>query len=112
MHKAVLVCNHTLILTILLLSYTPYTHIHAHYTYTLINTPVYTLLSLYTLLYTLSYTYRPTLILGLLWQIIKLQLLCKVTVTDNPEMDQLRNENETEEAFAKLPPEQILLRYI
>ena len=26
-------------------------------------------------------------------------------------MDQLRNENETEEAFAKLPPEQILLRY-
>jgi hypothetical protein len=55
---------------------------------------------------------RPTLILGLLWQLIKLQLLAKVTIEQHPEVKLLREGNETEVEFAHLSAEQLLLRWI
>jgi hypothetical protein len=55
---------------------------------------------------------RPTLILGILWQIIKIQLLAKLTVIDHPEVNLLKSDDETEDFFANLPAESILLRWM
>jgi hypothetical protein len=52
------------------------------------------------------------LILGLVWQLIKLKLFGGVSVASAPEMDMLRNLGESAEAFAKLSSEQLLLRWI
>lgn len=55
---------------------------------------------------------RPILILGLLWQIIRIQLLSHVSLKEHPELVVLLNEGETLAAFLKLPPEQILIRWV
>ena len=53
----------------------------------------------------------PTLILGLVWQIIKVQLLSVVSLKTCPELVVLLHEGEDLQAFMKLPPETILLRW-
>ena len=55
---------------------------------------------------------RPILILGLLWQIIRIQLLSHVSLKEHPELVVLLNDGETLAAFLKLPPEQILVRWV
>ncbi|KAF9969517.1 hypothetical protein BGZ73_008104 [Actinomortierella ambigua] len=54
---------------------------------------------------------REHLILGLIWQIIKAGLLSKIDIRLHPELYRLLEEDETLEAFLRLPPEQILLRW-
>jgi len=54
---------------------------------------------------------RPILILGLLWQIIRIQLLSNVTLTSVPELVCLLGEGEELQSLLKLPPEQILMRW-
>mmetsp|Transcript_28458 Transcript_28458/g.91100 ORF Transcript_28458/g.91100 Transcript_28458/m.91100 type:complete len:631 (-) Transcript_28458:388-2280(-) len=54
---------------------------------------------------------RPILILGLIWQIIKIQLLSQISLTMHPELVRLLNDGETLEDLMKLPPEQVLLRW-
>ena len=53
----------------------------------------------------------PTLILGLVWQIIKIQLLSVVSLRSCPELVVLLQEGEELQSFMKLPPETILLRW-
>ena len=55
---------------------------------------------------------RPILILGLLWQIIKIQLLSQISLKEHPELVLLLNEGEELPAFMKLPPEDILMRWV
>jgi len=55
---------------------------------------------------------RPILILGLLWQIIRIQLLSHVSLKEHPELVVLLNDGETLAAFLKLPPETILMRWV
>ena len=54
---------------------------------------------------------KPILILGLVWQIVKVQLMANVSLTNHPELARLLLDGETLEEFMKLPPEQILLRW-
>ncbi|KAL4399948.1 fimbrin [Malassezia pachydermatis] len=54
---------------------------------------------------------REHLILGLIWQIVRRGLLSKIDLTHHPELYRLLEEDETLEAFLKLPPDQILLRW-
>jgi hypothetical protein len=58
------------------------------------------------------YVFRQTIILGLLWQILKLQLLSDVSLESHPEVYLLKKEGESEENFYKLSKEEILLRWI
>ena len=55
---------------------------------------------------------RPILVLGLVWQIIRIQLLSQITLKNHPELVVLLEENETLATFMKLPPETILLRWV
>lgn len=55
---------------------------------------------------------RPILILGLVWQIIKIQLLSQISLKNFPELVLLLNEGETMADFMKLHPEVILLRWL
>ncbi|GMH63669.1 hypothetical protein TrLO_g4313, partial [Triparma laevis f. longispina] len=54
---------------------------------------------------------RPILILGLIWQIIKLQLTSNISLKDCPELVLLLEEGEELEDLLKLSPEDILLRW-
>ncbi|KAF9923101.1 hypothetical protein BGZ65_009126, partial [Modicella reniformis] len=54
---------------------------------------------------------REHLILGLIWQIIKAGLLSKIDIRLHPELYRLLEDDESLEAFLRLPPEQILLRW-
>mmetsp|Transcript_11248 Transcript_11248/g.35886 ORF Transcript_11248/g.35886 Transcript_11248/m.35886 type:complete len:655 (+) Transcript_11248:38-2002(+) len=56
----------------------------------------------------------PHLVLGLVWQIVKIQLLSAINLKQHPELVRLLNEDEGEELadLLKLPPEHILLRWI
>jgi len=54
---------------------------------------------------------RPILILGLLWQIIKIQLLSQISLKNFPELVMLLGEGEEMSDLLKLPPEAILLRW-
>lgn len=54
----------------------------------------------------------PTLILGLVWQIIRIQLLSQISLKNFPELVLLLNEGETMAEFMKLHPEVILLRWL
>ncbi|KAG9306885.1 hypothetical protein G9A89_002554 [Geosiphon pyriformis] len=54
---------------------------------------------------------REHLILGLIWQIIKIGLLNKIDIKLHPELYRLLEEDETLQQFLKLPPDQILLRW-
>ncbi|TDH74323.1 hypothetical protein CCR75_003050 [Bremia lactucae] len=55
---------------------------------------------------------KPILVLGLVWQIIKIQLTSTINLKNHPELMRLLLENETLDAFMKLPPDQILLRWM
>ncbi|VDL64419.1 unnamed protein product [Hymenolepis diminuta] len=52
------------------------------------------------------------LLLGLLWQIIKIGLLRQINVVAHSELVALLDEEETLTEFAKLSPEQILMRWV
>lgn len=54
---------------------------------------------------------KPHLVLGLIWQIVKIGLFSKITLSNHPELFRLLEEGETIEDFLKLPVEQILLRW-
>lgn len=55
---------------------------------------------------------RPILVLGILWQIIKIQLLSKISLKNHPEIVLLLEPGEELLAFMKLPPEDILMRWV
>lgn len=55
---------------------------------------------------------RPILVLGLLWQIIRLQLMSQISLKEHPELVLLLKEGEDLASFMKLPPEEILLRWV
>ncbi|KAI1004885.1 Fimbrin [Podosphaera aphanis] len=55
---------------------------------------------------------REHLILGLIWQIIRRGLLGKIDIKLHPELYRLLDEDETLEQFLRLPPEQILIRWV
>ncbi|GAC77464.1 Ca2+-binding actin-bundling protein [Moesziomyces antarcticus T-34] len=52
------------------------------------------------------------LILGLVWQIIRRGLLSKIDLKNHPELYRLLDEGETLDDFLRLPPDQILLRWV
>ncbi|KAG5456603.1 MAG: hypothetical protein BJ554DRAFT_3615 [Olpidium bornovanus] len=54
---------------------------------------------------------REHLILGLIWQIIKIGLLAKIDIKFCPELYRLLDKGETIEDLTKLPPDQVLLRW-
>ena len=54
---------------------------------------------------------REHLILGLVWQVIKVGLLAKISLQFHPELTRLLGEGETLEDFLKLPADAILLRW-
>ncbi|KAL1519075.1 hypothetical protein AB1Y20_003342 [Prymnesium parvum] len=53
----------------------------------------------------------PHLILGLIWQLVKLQLVSNINLKSHPFLVRLLQEGETLEAFMKLSPEKILMRW-
>jgi len=55
---------------------------------------------------------RPHLVLGLIWQIIRIGLLSKITLNNHPEMFRLLEPGEDINDLLKLPPDQILLRWV
>lgn len=55
---------------------------------------------------------KPHLVLGLLWQIIRIGLLSDINLHEHPGLAALLNEGETLEEFMKLSPEQILIRWV
>jgi plastin-3 len=55
---------------------------------------------------------KPYLVLGLLWQIIRIGLLSDVNLHENPNLAALLEEGETLEEFMRLSPEQILIRWV
>ncbi|RKP02291.1 hypothetical protein CXG81DRAFT_10976 [Caulochytrium protostelioides] len=54
---------------------------------------------------------REHLVLGLIWQIIKIGLQANIDIKVHPELFRLLDDGETLEEFLKLPAEQILLRW-
>jgi hypothetical protein len=54
----------------------------------------------------------PHLILGLIWQVIRIDLLGQVSVEKHPEMMLLKEEHEDALTFASVTPEQNLLRWV
>lgn len=54
---------------------------------------------------------RPHLILGLIWQIVRIGLLSKITLTNHPELFRLLEPGEDIGDLLKLSPEEILLRW-
>ncbi|CAD5120679.1 DgyrCDS9242 [Dimorphilus gyrociliatus] len=54
----------------------------------------------------------PHLVLGLLWQIIRIGLLADINLHDNPGLIHLLNEGETIEELMRLSPEEILIRWV
>lgn len=55
---------------------------------------------------------RPILVLGILWQIIKIQLMSQISLKEHPELVLLLEPGEDLAAFMKLPPEDILIRWV
>merc|ERR1711963_385184 len=53
---------------------------------------------------------RPHLVLGLLWQIIRIGLLSDINLANHPGLVHLLEDDETLEDLQKLSPEQILIR--
>jgi hypothetical protein len=54
---------------------------------------------------------RPILVLGILWQIIKIQLLSQISLRNFPELVVLLHDGEDMATLMKLSPEDILLRW-
>lgn len=52
------------------------------------------------------------LVLGLIWQIVKIGLFSKINLVNHPELYRLLEPGETIEDFLKLPTDQILLRWV
>jgi len=55
---------------------------------------------------------REHLILGMVWQIIRIGLMSDISLTSHPELYRLLEEGEDLKAFLKLPPEKILIRWV
>jgi len=55
---------------------------------------------------------NPTLVLGLLWQLVKMHLLGSVNLKEHPELMRLLMKGEKLEDLLKLSPEKILLRWM
>lgn len=55
---------------------------------------------------------NPSLILGLMWQMVKMHLLSDINLKDHPELMRLLEEGETLQDFLSLSPEKILLRWM
>ena len=53
----------------------------------------------------------PHLILGLIWQIVKIQLLAAISLKEHPELVRLLRDGEELSDLMALPPDQILLRW-
>jgi len=54
---------------------------------------------------------KPHLVLGILWQLVKIQLLNQINLKETPELIRLLYEDETIEELLALPAEQLLLRW-
>ena len=54
---------------------------------------------------------RPHLVLGLIWQIVKMALLSKINLKENPNLIRLLEEGETLENIRKMSPEKLLMRW-
>lgn len=54
----------------------------------------------------------PHLVLGITWQLVRLALTNKISLTSHPELFRLLKPGETIEQFLKLSPEEILLRWL
>jgi len=54
---------------------------------------------------------KPHIILGLIWQIVKVQLLAMINLKNHPELVRLLRDDEELSDLLKLPPDQILLRW-
>ena len=55
---------------------------------------------------------NPVLVLGLLWQIIRIQLMGLISLKNVPELVLLLQEGESMASFMKLNPEVILMRWL
>jgi len=55
---------------------------------------------------------NPVLVLGLLWQLVKMSVLSHINLKDHPELARLLDSGESMEDFLKLSPEKILLRWM
>ena len=55
---------------------------------------------------------RPHLVLGLLWQIIRIGLFNQITIEHCPGLVNLLNDNEEMSDLLKLSPENILIRWV
>eukprot|EP01139_Manchomonas_bermudensis_P010432 Amastigsp_a340456_90.p1 type:complete len:632 gc:universal Amastigsp_a340456_90:2001-106(-) len=55
---------------------------------------------------------KHTQILGLIWQIIRIGLLNKINLANHPELFRLLEDGETLDDLRKLPPDQLLLRWM
>jgi len=55
---------------------------------------------------------RPYLLMGLIWQIIKIGLFARVNLTSHPELYRLLESGEEISDLLKLPTEQVLLRWV
>ena len=56
--------------------------------------------------------HKEHLVLGLIWQIVKVQLLSQISIKEVPQLVVLLAEGEDLAAMLKLPPEEVLLRWI
>ena len=57
-------------------------------------------------------TMKENIVLGLIWQIIHLATIEKINLKECPHLFRLKNENEDVSDLIKLPPEQLLLRWL
>jgi plastin-1 len=55
---------------------------------------------------------KPILLLGLVWQIVRIQLLAAISLKDCPQLYRLLEEGEELADLMRLPPEQILIRWL
>jgi len=54
---------------------------------------------------------KPHLVLGMIWQLVKIQLLASVNLKNHPELIRLLRDDETLQDLLALPAEQLLLRW-
>jgi len=55
---------------------------------------------------------REHLILGMVWQVIRIGLMSDISITEHPELYRLLEDGEDIKDFLKLPPEKILIRWV
>lgn len=54
----------------------------------------------------------PHLVLGIVWQLVKIHLLGSINLKNHPELIRLLEDGETLADLLKLPPDQLLLRWV